>query len=189
MAIICPGAACACSFGLYARCCPVGGGGGGIVPPPLYMLPQVPCHGACGFSALPGGGPGGGGSPPGGPGNSTLPVVAGALGYRGGGGGIDIIVFIWPMPGGGGDMGGGGGTLNGREGSGPGACRCPYILKEVGGPGGGGMERVPPARVIGRDDSGPRRGEGSSVAVCALGRRAAPGDKGERNGGAFVMVG
>lgn len=88
-------------------------------------------------------------------------------------------------------MGGGGGTLNGREGSDPGACRCPYMLKEVGGPGGGGTERVPPARVMGREDSGPTRGEeGRTVAVCALGRRgAAPGDKGERNGGAFVMVG
>ena len=71
-----------------------------------YVRPQFPGHEAC----VPGGGPGGGGI-------ITLPVVVGALGYLGGGGGMFTIV-AFNCVGLGGDMGGGGGTWKvGRDGS------------------------------------------------------------------------
>lgn len=65
-------------------------GGGGIVIPVLesYTRPQLPCHGGCGPRALFGGGPDGGG------GSCKPTVPEGALGYRGGGGGMLIMLFI-----------------------------------------------------------------------------------------------
>lgn len=74
------------------------------------LVPYEEFQVACRCTVEFGGGPeGGGGSPLGGPGSCT--VDAGALGYRGGGGGmLDMILLRFEVPprDGGGDMGGGG---------------------------------------------------------------------------------